>query len=181
VGGVPLIIKFLEGTQGIGVVLVETAKAARSLMEAFLGLKVNVLVQEFIKESSGADLRCFVVGNEVVAAMNRQSKSPEEFRSNLHRGGISSPAEITEEERMMAIRATHIIGLNVAGVDIVRSERGPLVIEVNATPGLEGIEKSTHIDVAGAIIEFIERNTDEEKSDQVRKKDHKDSKDSGSD
>ncbi len=160
VGGVPLVIKFLEGTQGIGVVLVETAKAARSVMEAFLGLKVNILVQEYIKEASGADIRCFVVGNNVVAAMKRQAKSPEEFRSNLHRGGYASEAEITEEERTMAIRASHIIGLNVAGVDIVRSNRGPLIIEVNASPGLEGIEKATKKDVAGSIIQFIEESTE---------------------
>lgn len=159
VGGAPLVVKFLEGTQGIGVVLVETAKAASSVIEAFLGLKVNILVQEYIKEASGADVRCFVVGNKVVAAMKRQSKSPEEFRSNLHRGGEASSIEITEEERTMAIRAAHLIGLNVAGVDIVRSNRGPLIIEVNASPGLEGIEKATGIDVAGTIIEFIEQST----------------------
>jgi ribosomal protein S6--L-glutamate ligase len=160
VGGVPLVIKFLEGTQGIGVVLVETAKAARSVIEAFLGLKVNIMVQEYIKEASGADVRCFVVGGDVVAAMKRQAKSPEEIRSNLHRGGTASAVEITEEERTMAIRAAHIIGLNVAGVDIVRSNRGPLIMEVNASPGLEGIEKATGIDVASAIIKFIEQNTE---------------------
>jgi len=157
VGGPPLIIKFLEGTQGIGVVLVETAKAARSVLEAFLGLKVNILVQEYIKEAAGADVRCFVVGGKVVAAMKRQGTS-EEFRSNLHRGGKAIPAEITEEERSMAIRAAHIIGLNVAGVDIIRSARGPLILEVNASPGLEGIEKTTKIDVAGKIIDLIEHN-----------------------
>ena len=164
VGGTPLVIKFLEGTQGIGVVLVDTAKAARSVIEAFLGLKVNILVQEYIKEAAGADIRCFVVGNEVVAAMRRQSDSPEEFRSNLHRGGQASAVAITEEERIMAIRAAHIIGLNVAGVDIVRSNRGPLIMEVNASPGLEGIEKATGKDVAGAIIKFIEQSTDSEKN-----------------
>jgi ribosomal protein S6--L-glutamate ligase len=163
VGGPPLIIKFLEGTQGIGVVLVETTKAARSVIEAFMGLKVNILVQEYIKEASGVDIRCFVVGGEVVAAMKRQAKSPEEFRSNLHRGGIATEVEISEEERTMAIRAAHIIGLNVAGVDIVRSERGPLVIEVNASPGIEGIEKATGKDVASSIIQFIEQNTEFEK------------------
>lgn len=156
VGGTPLVIKFLEGTQGIGVILVETAKAARSVLEAFLGLKVNIMVQEYIKEAGGADIRCFVVGRQVVAAMKRQSKSAEEFRSNLHRGGYATPVDITEEERIMAIRAAHIIGLNVAGVDIVRSDRGPLIMEVNASPGLEGIEKTTGIDVAGEIIKFIE-------------------------
>lgn len=156
VGGPPLVIKFLEGTQGIGVILVETSKAARSVLEAFLGLKVNIMVQEYIKEAGGADIRCLVVGNKVVAAMHRQAKSPEEFRSNLHRGGIATPVEITEEERNMAISSAQIIGLNVAGVDIVRSHRGPLIMEVNASPGLEGIEKTTGIDVAGEIIKFIE-------------------------
>jgi ribosomal protein S6--L-glutamate ligase len=164
VGGTPLVIKFLEGTQGIGVVLVDTAKAARSVIEAFLGLKVNILVQEYIKEAAGADIRCFVVGSDVVAAMRRQSESPEEFRSNLHRGGQASAVTITEEERIMAIRAAHIIGLNVAGVDIVRSNRGPLIMEVNASPGLEGIEKATGKDVAGAIIKFIEQSTDSDKN-----------------
>lgn len=160
VGGPPLVIKFLEGTQGIGVILVETSKAARSVLEAFLGLKVNILVQEYIKEAGGADIRCFVVGGEVVAAMKRQAKSSEEFRSNLHRGGVATPVKITDEEREMAIRAAHIIGLNVAGVDIVRSNRGPLIMEVNSSPGLEGIEKTTKIDVASEIIKFIETGID---------------------
>jgi len=158
VGGPPLVIKFLEGTQGIGVILVETAKAARSMIEAFLGLKVNILVQEYIREAGGADIRCFVVGNDVVSSMKRQSKSSDEFRSNLHRGGTATPVEITEEEREMAVNAARIIGLNVAGVDIVRSDRGPLIIEINASPGLEGIETTTEIDVAGKIIELIEDN-----------------------
>lgn len=160
VGGPPLVIKFLEGTQGIGVILVETTKAATSVLEAFLELKVNIMVQEYIKEAEGSDIRCLVVGGKVVAAMKRQSRSPEEFRSNLHRGGIATPTDITEEERNMAIRAAHIIGLNVAGVDIVRSNRGPLIMEVNASPGLEGIEKTTGIDVAGEIIKFIESGID---------------------
>ncbi len=164
VGGPPLIIKFLEGTQGIGVVLVETSKAARSVIEAFLGLKVNILVQEYIKEAAGVDIRCFVVGGEVVAAMKRQSQSAEEFRSNLHRGGEAISIEITEEERTMAIRAAHIMGLNVAGIDMLRSQRGPLIIEVNASPGIEGIEKATKKDVAGSIIEFIERSMESAKS-----------------
>ncbi len=164
VGGPPLVVKFLEGTQGIGVVLVETSKAARSVIEAFLGLKVNILVQEYIKEAAGGDIRCFVVGGNVVAAMKRQSKSPEEFRSNLHRGGSASSVEITDEERTMAIRAAHIIGLNVAGIDMLRSNRGPLIIEVNASPGIEGIEKATGKDVAGSIIEFIEQSTNVRKS-----------------
>ncbi len=127
VGGPPLVIKFLEGTQGIGVILVETAKAARSMIEAFLGLKVNILVQEYIKEAGGADIRCFVVGKKVIAAMRRQAKSPEEFRSNLHRGGHAAAVEITDEERHMAVRAARIMGLHVAGVDIVRSNRGRLL------------------------------------------------------
>ena len=156
VGGPPLVIKMLEGTQGIGVILVETTKAARSVLEAFLGLKVNIMVQEYIKDANGADIRCFVVGNEVIAAMKRQALAPEEFRSNLHRGGCATPIEVTAEERSMAVRAANIMGLSVAGVDIVRSNRGPLIIEVNASPGLEGIECATKIDVAGKIIEFIE-------------------------
>jgi len=168
VGGPPLVIKFLEGTQGIGVILVETAKAARSMIEAFLGLKVNILVQEYIKEAGGADIRCFVVGHDVVAAMKRQSESSDEFRSNLHRGGTAMSVEITDEERKMAIDAARIIGLNVAGVDIVRSNRGPLIIEINASPGLEGIETATKIDVAGKIIELIE---DSVQSDRHRSKD----------
>lgn len=161
-GGVPLVVKFLEGTQGIGVVLVESLKAARSIIEAFLGLKVNIMVQEYIKEAGGADIRCFVVGDQVVAAMKRQAKS-EEFRANLHRGGVAMKVDITPEERNMAIRVAHIIGLNVAGVDIVRSNRGPLIMEVNATPGLEGVEKVTGVDVADSIIRFIEENVEQEK------------------
>lgn len=165
VGGPPLIIKFLEGTQGIGVILVETSKAARSVLEAFLGLKVNIMVQEYIKEAGGADIRCFVVGGKVVAAMKRQARSTEEFRSNLHRGGFAEPVEITNEERTMAIRAAHFIGLNVAGIDIVRSDRGPLIIEVNASPGLEGIEKTTGIDVASEIIKFVEQSVNNEEKE----------------
>lgn len=167
VGGPPLIIKFLEGTQGVGVILVETTKAARSVIEAFLGLKVNILVQEYIKDADGADIRCFVVGGEVVASMKRQAASGE-FRSNLHRGGKAVPIDITDEERDMAIKASHIIGLNVAGVDIVRSNRGPLIMEVNASPGLEGIEKTTKIDVASKIIEFIEKNTESSSGERTK-------------
>lgn len=169
VGGPPLIVKFLEGTQGVGVVLVETNQAARSVIEAFLGLKVNILVQEYIKEAAGADIRCFVVGGKVVAAMKRQSKTGD-FRSNLHRGGEASSVEITEEERSMAVRAAHIMGLNVAGIDIVRSTRGPLIIEVNASPGLEGIEKATGVDVATSIIKFIEKNVDSTKNEKKKRK-----------
>lgn len=166
VGGTPLVIKFLEGTQGIGVILVETAKAARSVLEAFLGLKVNIMVQEYIREAGGADIRCFVVDGKVVAAMKRQAKSPEEFRSNLHRGGAATAVEITDEEREMAIHAASVIGLNVAGVDIIRSTRGPLIMEVNASPGLEGIEKATGIDVADKIIQFIESSANNNAKDQ---------------
>jgi len=156
VGGAPLVIKLLEGTQGIGVVLAETKKAAESVIEAFMGLNANILVQEYIKEAGGADIRCLVVGNKVVAAMKRQAQAGE-FRSNLHRGGSSSLVKITPAERATAVKAARIMGLNVAGVDILRSERGPLVMEVNSSPGLEGIETSTGKDVAGMIIEYIEK------------------------
>ncbi|MDH5765375.1 MAG: 30S ribosomal protein S6--L-glutamate ligase [Gammaproteobacteria bacterium] len=157
VGGTPLVVKLLEGTQGIGVVLAETKKAAESVIEAFMGLKVNILVQEYIKEANGADIRCLVVGNKVVAAMKRQAQVGE-FRSNLHRGGSASLIKITPAERATAIKAAKVMGLNVAGVDILRSQRGPLVMEVNSSPGLEGIEKATGKDVASMIVEFIEKN-----------------------
>jgi ribosomal protein S6--L-glutamate ligase len=157
VGGAPLVIKLLEGTQGIGVVLAETAKAAESVIEAFMGLKANILIQEFIKEAGGADIRCFVIGNKVVAAMQRQGAEGE-FRSNLHRGGTASLVKLTPRERATAVRAAKVMGLNVAGVDLLRSERGPLVMEVNSSPGLEGIESATGKDVAGMIVEFIEKN-----------------------
>jgi len=156
-GGAPLVIKLLEGTQGIGVVLAETNKAAESVIEAFRGLKENILVQEFIKEAQGADIRCFVIGGKVVAAMKRQGKEGE-FRSNLHRGGSASLIKITPEERSTAVRSAKVMGLNVAGVDLLRSNHGPVVMEVNSSPGLEGIEKATNRDVAGLIIEFIEKN-----------------------
>jgi len=156
VGGAPLVIKLLEGTQGIGVVLAETEKAAESVIEAFLGLRVNILVQEYIQEAGGADIRCFVIGDKVVAAMKRQAK-PGEFRSNLHRGGSASLIRITPEERSTAMRAARTMGLNVAGVDILRSNHGPVVMEVNSSPGLEGIEKATGRDIASMMIEFIER------------------------
>ena len=153
-GGAPLVIKLLEGTQGIGVVLAETGKAAESVIEAFRGLKENILVQEFIKEAGGADLRCFVIGDKVVAAMKRQGGEGE-FRSNLHRGGNASIVKLTPEERLTAVRAAKIMGLNVAGVDLLRSNHGPVVMEVNSSPGLEGIETSTGKNVAGMIIDFI--------------------------
>jgi len=157
VGGAPLVIKLLEGTQGIGVVLAETKKAAESVIEAFLGLNANIMVQEYIKEAGGADIRCFVVGGKVVASMKRQGAEGE-FRSNLHRGGSASLIKLTPEERKTAVKAAQIMGLNVAGVDILRSNRGPVVMEVNSSPGLEGIEKSTDKDIAEIIIKFIEDN-----------------------
>lgn len=155
-GGTPLVIKLLEGTQGIGVVLAETKKAAESVIEAFMGLKTNILIQQFIAEAGGADIRCLVIGDKVVAAMKRQGAEGE-FRSNLHRGGSASLVKITPKERATAVKAAKTMGLNVAGVDLLRSKDGPLVMEVNSSPGLEGIEKSTSKDVAGMIIEFIEK------------------------
>ncbi|MDV5169298.1 30S ribosomal protein S6--L-glutamate ligase [Photobacterium rosenbergii] len=157
VGGAPLVIKLLEGTQGIGVVLAETQKAAESVLEAFMGLRANIMVQEYIKEAGGADIRCFVIGDKVIAAMKRQAQ-PGEFRSNLHRGGEASLVRITPTERKTAVDAARVMGLNVAGVDLLRSERGPLVMEVNSSPGLEGIESATGKDVASMIIEYIEKN-----------------------
>lgn len=157
VGGAPLVIKLLEGTQGKGVVLAETEAAAESVIDAFRDLDEYFLVQEFIKEADGADIRCFVVGGKVVAAMMRKAKLGE-FRSNLHRGGSAIEVKLTPEERKAAVRAADAMGLNVSGVDIIRSKHGPLVIEVNSSPGLEGIEKTTGIDVAEVIIECVEKN-----------------------
>lgn len=157
VGGAPVVIKLLEGTQGIGVVLAETRKAAESVIEAFMGLQANILVQEYIKEAGGADVRCLVVGGKVVAAMKRQAAEGE-FRSNLHRGGSASLVKITPEERATAVSAAKILGLSVAGVDLLRSSRGPLVMEVNSSPGLEGIETASGKDVASIIIEELEKN-----------------------
>lgn len=157
VGGAPLVIKLLEGTQGIGVVLAETKHAAESVIEAFRGMDANILVQEFIKESRGSDIRCFVVGGKVVASMKRTAKEGE-FRSNIHRGGEARVVKITPEERSTAVRAAKIMGLNVAGVDLLRSNHGPVVMEVNSSPGLEGIETATGKDVAGLIIDFITAN-----------------------
>ncbi len=157
VGGAPLIIKLLEGTQGIGVVMAETNQAATSVIEAFRGLNVNILVQEFIKESKGSDLRCFVIGDKVVAAMKRTGAEGD-FRSNLHRGGNAVTVKITPTERATAVRAAQIMGLNVAGVDMLRSNHGPVVMEVNSSPGLEGITKATDLDIAADIIAFIEKN-----------------------
>jgi ribosomal protein S6--L-glutamate ligase len=155
VGGAPLVIKLLEGTQGIGVVLAETKKAAESVIEAFYGLKVNFLIQEYIKEAGGADIRCFVIGGRVVAAMKRQG-APGEFRSNIHRGGHGVSVKISRQERDTAIAAAKIMGLDLAGVDLLRSEHGPLVLEVNSSPGLEGIESTTGKDVASMIVKYIE-------------------------
>jgi ribosomal protein S6--L-glutamate ligase len=159
VGGAPLVIKLIEGTQGIGVVLAETQKAAQSVIEAFRGLDAYILVQEFIAEAKGADLRAFVVGGEVVAAMRRQAK-PGEFRANLHRGGVAEAVELTDAERECALSAARIMGLYVAGVDLLRSSRGPLVLEINSSPGLEGIEKASGVDIAGKIIEFLQRSVE---------------------
>ena len=163
VNGAPLVVKLLEGTQGVGVVLAETPKAAESVIEAFRGLNANILVQEFIKEAGGSDIRCLVVGDKVVAAMKRQGKEGE-FRSNLHRGGSAEIVKITPEERSTAVRAAKVMGLNVAGVDLLRSNHGPVIMEVNSSPGLEGIETSTGKDVAGMIIDFISRKVTSQKA-----------------
>lgn len=157
VKGAPLVIKLLEGTQGIGVVLAETNQAAESVIQAFMGMKANIMVQEYIKEARGADIRCFVIGDKVVASMKRQAAEGE-FRSNLHRGGTASVIRITPEERSTAIRAAKAMGLRVAGVDLLRSNHGPVIMEVNSSPGLQGIESATGKDIAGLIIEHIEKN-----------------------
>jgi ribosomal protein S6--L-glutamate ligase len=157
VGGAPLVVKLLEGTQGIGVVLADTDKAAESIIEAFMGLRANILVQEFISEAGGADIRCFVVGNKVVAAMKRQGAEGE-FRSHSHRGGSAGLVRLSKEERATAVNAARIMGLNVCGVDILQSNHGPVVMEVNSSPGLEGIESATGKNVAGLIYDFIEAN-----------------------
>ncbi|PZO13655.1 MAG: 30S ribosomal protein S6--L-glutamate ligase [Leptolyngbya foveolarum] len=157
VGGAPLVIKLLEGTQGIGVVLTETHQAATSVIEAFRGLNANILVQKFIAEAKGADIRCFVIDGKVVAAMKRQG-APGEFRSNLHRGGRAEVIKLSAKERSTALAAAKAMGLRVAGVDLLRSKDGPVVMEVNSSPGLEGIEKATELDVAGMIVEYLEKN-----------------------
>jgi len=157
VGGTPCIIKLLEGTQGIGVILAENHKAAKSVIEAFMKLNAAMLVQEFIKEAKGADIRAFVVDGQVVGAMKRQAKEGE-FRSNLHQGGSATVINLSPEERSTAIKAAKKLGLGIAGVDMLQSERGPLVMEVNSSPGLEGIENATGLDIAGKIIEYVERN-----------------------
>lgn len=156
-GEAPLVIKLLEGTQGIGVVLADSHRSAKSVVEAFRGANVNILIQEFIKEAGGTDIRAFIIGGKVIAAMKRTG-APGEFRSNLHRGGSAESVRISPAERATALQAAKTMGLNVCGVDMLRSNHGPVVMEVNSSPGLEGIEKSTGIDVAGAIIEFLEKN-----------------------
>lgn len=156
VGGAPVVIKLLEGTQGLGVVLADNKKSAISVVEAFNGLKARVIVQEFIKEAGGADIRAFVVDGHVVGAMKRQAKEGE-FRSNLHRGGTAEVVELTPEEEIAAIKAANAMKLGIAGVDMLRSDRGPLIIEVNSSPGLEGIEHATGKDIAGQIIRYIEK------------------------
>jgi ribosomal protein S6--L-glutamate ligase len=156
VGGAPLIVKLLEGTQGKGVVLAETKKAAESVINAIKSLRANLLVQEFIKEAQGKDLRCFVIDGKVVASIERTA-APGEFRANIHQGGTAAIVKITPEERKLALKAAKTMGLKVAGVDIIRSTKGPLLLEVNSSPGLEGIETATGIDVAGAMISSIEK------------------------
>ena len=156
-----MVVKLLEGTQGLGVVLAETRKAADSVISAFRQLDANILVQEYVKEARGSDIRAFVVGGKVVAAMKRQGP-PGEFRSNLHRGGHAEAIKLSPAERAMAVRAAKTMGLNVAGVDLLQSDAGPMVLEVNSSPGLEGIETASGIDIADAIIEFIEDHADHE-------------------
>ncbi len=162
-GGAPLVIKLLEGTQGIGVVLADTNRSAKSVIEAFRGANVNILVQEFIKEAGGTDIRALVVGGRVVAAMKRTGAEGE-FRSNLHRGGSAEVVKLSPEERSTALRAARSMGLNVCGVDMLRANHGPVVMEVNSSPGLEGVERATGIDIAAKIIEFIEKNAQEGKT-----------------
>ena len=157
IGGAPCVIKLLEGTQGVGVVLAETQKAAESVLEAFNGLQARVIVQQFVKEAGGADIRAFVVDGVVVGAMKRQGKEGE-FRSNLHRGGTASIHQLSEEEENAALKAAKVLGLGIAGVDMLQSKTGPMIMEVNSSPGLEGIERATKKDIAGSIIRYIERN-----------------------
>ena len=158
VGGAPLIVKIMQSTHGNGVVLAETTKAAEALINAFRGLEADFLVQEFVKEANGADIRCFVIGDKVIAAMQR-SAAPGEFRSNLHRGGTAQVVKLRPDERQLAVKAAQVMGLDIAGVDLIRSNHGPLVLEVNSSPGLEGIEKATGKDIAGAIIQYMEKDS----------------------
>jgi len=166
VGGPPVIIKLLEGTQGIGVVLADTIKAAKSVVEAFYGMKANILIQEFIKEAKSCDIRTIVIGGKVVAAMKRKGDESD-FRSNIHRGGVGEKIRLTKEERATAIAAAKAMGLPFCGVDMLQSESGPMVLEVNSSPGLEGIENTTGIDVASKVIEFIETDSLKNKKDRV--------------
>ena len=169
VGGAPLVLKLLEGTQGMGVVLAETKKAAESVLDAFYNLDTNLLIQEFIAEARGADIRAFVVDGHVVGAMRRQGREGE-FRSNLHRGGTASTIELSREERYTALKAAKVLGLRIAGVDMLQSDRGPLIMEVNSSPGLEGIERATGENIAGRIYDFIEEGTSR-KGKKAKKKD----------
>ena len=169
VGGAPLVVKLLEGTQGMGVVLAETKKAAESVIGAFRQLNANILVQEFIKEAGGSDIRAFVVGNRVVAAMERTA-APGDFRSNVHRGGVARRIPLTPEERATAKRAAKILGLAVAGVDLMRSNHGPVVLEVNSSPGLEGIEQATGVDVAGKVIDHVASHAEAKATSRARRK-----------
>ena len=163
VGGAPVVVKLLEGTQGLGVVLGETHTSARSVIEAFREVNVNILVQEYVKEAEASDIRCLVVGGKVVASMKRKGP-PNDFRSNLHRGGTATKEKITPEERSVAVRSASLMGLNVCGVDMLRTNHGPVVMEVNSSPGLEGIEKTTGIDVATKIIQYIEDHANSHRS-----------------
>lgn len=167
VGGPPLIIKLLEGTQGLGVVLAETKTAARSVLEAFYGLKANILVQEYIKESAGEDIRIFVIDDKIIGSIKRKNFIKDEFRANLHRGGFAEATALSEKEKQIALKAAKSLGLKIAGIDLLRSKRGPLVIEVNPSPGLEGIESATNINIAEKIIQYIEKHF---KTNNVRKK-----------
>src|SRR5690554_6694328 len=169
VGGAPIVIKLLEGTQGLGVILAETKKAATSVLEAFNGLKARVIIQEFIKESKGADIRAFIVDGKVVGAMKRQGKEGE-FRSNLHQGGTGELIKLTKTEREVALKAAKAMNLPVAGVDLLQSDRGPLILEVNSSPGLEGIEKTTKKDIAGSIIKYVEKSIEGRKKHPSQKK-----------
>jgi ribosomal protein S6--L-glutamate ligase len=163
VGGAPVVIKLLEGTQGLGVVLAENKKAAQSVIEAFHGLHARIIVQEFIKEAKGTDIRAFVVDGEVVGAMKREATRDGEFRSNLHRGGKATVVKLSRAEKSAAVAAAKKMGLGIAGVDLLPSKRGPLIVEVNSSPGLEGIEGATKLDIAGKIIQYLEKHAGKKK------------------
>lgn len=172
-GGAPLVLKILEGTQGVGVVLVDSKKAAKSVLDAFYGMDVNLLVQEYIEEANGTDIRAFIVDNEVVGAMKRQGAEGD-FRSNLHQGGSAVAYKLNRKEKATAIAAARAMGLGVCGVDMIPSKRGPLVMEVNSSPGLEGIEKSTSINIAQKIMDYIEKNIKPKSSNTQKRKIKKD-------